>query len=100
MQVKSAASKTIAKTQSVFTGDTLTKPPKTTKTISYFVDHPSEWNTTGTVTPTEKVSETSNLLISHSMSTIFDKKVAVRVINATELPYLIKKIRNCRVLRS
>ena len=32
----------------------------------------------------------SRLLISHSMSTIFDKRVAVRVRNTTESPYLIK----------
>ena len=66
-------------------------PPTTTKTNTAFVDHLSKWNTTGTVTPLEKLTETASLLISQSMSTISDKRVAVRVTNTTELPYLIKK---------
>ena len=45
----------------------------------------------GTVTPLEKFTETASLLISHSMSTIIDKRIAVRVTNTTESPYLIKK---------
>ena len=55
------------------------------------MDHPSKWNTTGTVTPLEKFTETASLLISHSMSTIIDKRIAVRVTSTTESPYLIKK---------
>ena len=43
------------------------------------------------MTPLEKFTETASLLISHSMSTIIDKRVAVRVTNTTESPYLIKK---------
>ena len=35
--------------------------------------------------------ETASLLISHSMSTITDNGIAVRVTNTTETPYLIKK---------
>ena len=80
-----------AKLQAVLTDDLLTIPPRTTKTITAFVDHTSEWNTTGTVTPLEKFTESSSLLISHSMSTIFDKKLAVRVTNTTETPYFIKR---------
>ena len=38
-----------------------------------------------------EVYGTASLLISHSMSTIFDKRIAVRVTNTTESPYLIKK---------
>ena len=45
----------------------------------------------GTVTPLEKFTETASLLIFHSMSTIFDKRIAVRVTNTTESPYLIEK---------
>ena len=56
-----------------------------------FVDHPPKWNTTGTVTPLEKFKETASLLNSHSMPTIIDKRIAVRVTNTTESPYLIKK---------
>ena len=92
MQVKTASSETTTKPQPVITDEALTIPPTTTKTITAFIDHPSKWNTTGTVTPLEKFTETESLLISHSMSTIIDKRIAVRVTNTTEsLSYLIKK---------
>ena len=42
MQVKTASSETTTKPQPVITDDTLTKLPKTTKTITAFVDHPSK----------------------------------------------------------
>ena len=91
MQVKTASSETTTKPQQVITDEALTIPPTTTKTITAFIDHPSKWNTTGTVTPLEKFTETASLLISHSMSTIIDKRIAVRVTNTTESAYLIKK---------
>ena len=91
MQVKRASSETITRPQPVNTDESLTIPPTTTKTITAFIDHPSKWNTTGIVTPLEKFTETANLLISHSMSTIIDKRIAVRVTNTTESPYLVKK---------
>ena len=91
MQVKTASSETTTKPQPVVTDEALTIPLRTTKTIIAFIDHPSKWNTTGTVTPLEKFTETASLLISHSMSTIKDKRIAVRVTNTTESPYLIKK---------
>ena len=91
MQVKSALSQTSAKPQPVLIHDNITIPQMTTKTITAFVDHISEWNTTGTVIPVEKFTEAANLIISHSMSTIIDRKVAVRVINTTETPYTINK---------
>ena len=91
MQIKTASSETATKPQPVNTDEALTIPPTATKTITAFVDHPSRWNTTGTVTPLEKFTETASLLISCSMSTIIDKKIAVRVTNTTESPYLIKK---------
>ena len=91
MQVKTASSETTTKPQPVITDEALTIPPTTTKTITAFIDHPSKWNTTGTVTPLEKFTETAILLISHSMSTIIDKRIAVRVTNTTESPYHIKK---------
>ena len=100
MQVKTASSETTTKPQPVIVDETLTIPPKTTKTVTAFIDHPSKWNTTGTVTPLEKFTETASLLISHSMSTIIDKRIAVRVTNTTESPYLIKKTHtDCRILR-
>ena len=43
------------------------------------------------MTPLEKFTETASLLISHSISTIIDKKLAVRVTNTTETTYLVKK---------
>ena len=90
-KLKTASTETTAKPQPVTTDDSLTTPPRTTKTITGVVDHPAEWNTTGTVTPLEKFAETAGLLISHSMSTITDKRIAVRVTNTTESTYLIKK---------
>ena len=91
MQVKSSASETSAKPQSLFTDDTLTLPSRKTRTITVFVDHPSEWITIGSVTPLDKCTETASLLISRSMSTIIEKKVAVSVTNTTKSPYLIKR---------
>ena len=91
MQVKTASSEATTKPQPVITDEALTLPPTTTKTITAFIDHPSKWDTTGTVTPLEKFTKTASLLISHSMSTIIDKSIAVRVTNTTESPYLIKK---------
>ena len=53
MQVKSAMSQTSAKPELVLIHDNIKKPQLTTKTITAFVDHLSEWNTTGTVTPVQ-----------------------------------------------
>ena len=39
----------------------------------------------------EKVTETASLIISHSKSTMTDRKIAVRVTNTTESPYTINK---------
>ena len=93
MQVKTASNETSTKPQPIIIDDALalTIPPTTTKTITAFVDHPSKWGTTGTVKPLQKLRETANLLISHSMSTIIDKRIAVRVPNRTKSPDLIKK---------
>ena len=81
MQVKSASSQASAKLQAVLIHDSIKIPQMTTKTITAFVDHISEWNTTRTVTPVGKFTEAASLIISHSMSTIFDRKIAVRVTN-------------------
>ena len=43
------------------------------------------------MTPLQQFTETASLLISLSMSTTIDKRIAVRVTNTTELRYLIKK---------
>ena len=91
MQVKSALSQTSAKPPAVLIRDSITKPQMTTKAIAAFVDHLSEWNTTGTVTPVEKFTEAASLIISHSMSTIIDRKIAVIVTNTTESPHTINK---------
>ena len=63
----------------------------TTKTIAAFVDNPSERYTTGTVIPVGKFTEAASLPMSHSFSTISDKKTAIRNTNTTESPYSIKK---------
>ena len=91
MQIKTASSEMSTRPQPIITDNALTITPTTTKTITAFVDHPSKWNTTGTVTPLEKFTETASLLISHSKSTINDKRISIKVTNTTELPYLIKK---------
>ena len=91
MQVKSALSQASAKPQPVLIYDSITIPQMATKTITAFVDHSLEWNTTGTVTPVEKFTEYASLIISHSMSTIIDRRIAVRVTNTTESPYTINK---------
>ena len=91
MQVKSASNQASAKPQPVLIHDNITIPQMTPKTITAFVDHSSEWNTTGTVTPVEKFTEAASVIISRSMSTIIDKKIAVRVTNTTESPYTINK---------
>ena len=61
-----------------------------TKTITAFGDHPTEWNTADTVTPVEKFIKAASLLISHSMSTIIEKKIAIRVNNTIESPHSIE----------
>ena len=91
MQVKSALSQTSAKPRAFLIHDSITKPQMTTKTITAFVDHLSEGNTKGTVTPEAKITETASLIISHSITTIFDRKVAVTVTNTTDSPYTINK---------
>ena len=91
MQLKTASSETTAKPQPVITDDALKIASTTTKTITAFVDHPSKWNPTGTVTPLEKLTETSSLLISQPASTKTEKKRAVKVTKTTESPYVIKK---------
>ena len=89
--VENALNQTSAKPQAVLINDSITIPQKTTKTITAFVVHLSEWNTTGTVNPVEKFIEAASLIISHSMSTKVDRKVAVRVTNTTESLYTINK---------
>ena len=91
MQVKSAANEPIAELQPVFFHDTLTIPPMTTNTITAFVNQASESNTTCTVTPVGKITEAASLLIFHSMPTLFDRKMAVRVTSPTDSPFSIKK---------
>ena len=100
MQVKSASSQVSAKPQPVLIHDIITIPQMTTKTITAFVEYLSEWNKTGTVTPVEKFTETASLIISHSMSTIFDRRIAIRVTNTTESPYTQQEHTNCRILRT
>ena len=93
MPVKSASNGMSAKIQAVLIHDSITVPPLRTKTITAFVDRLSESNTTGTVTPVEKLKKTESLIMSHSISTIIDRNVAVRVTNTMESLYTINKNR-------
>ena len=89
LQVKSASSGTSAIPQVVLILDSITVLPMSRKRIRAFVDHLSKWNTTGTVTPVEKFTEASRLIISHSILTKLDRKIAVRVTNTTKSPCTI-----------
>ena len=91
MQFITASSETAAESQPSFTDDALMIPPRTTKTIAAFVDHPSKWSTRGTVTPLEKFTEAESLQIFYSMLTKKDRRVLVRVKNTTESLDLIRK---------
>ena len=64
MQVKSASSGTRGKPQAVLIHDSITAAQMTSKAITAFVDHLSERNTTGTVTPVQKFTEAASLIIS------------------------------------
>ena len=90
-QAKIAGIETSSKAQLVLIQDNTTVPPMTTKTITAFVDNPSECHTTGTVTPVAKLTEAASLLISHSISTIIDKKDSSEKNLKTESPYLTNK---------
>ena len=91
MQAKIASSVTNATPQVVLIHDNIARSPMTTETITSIIDHLLEWNATGTVTPVEKFTEAASLIISHSISTITDRKTAVRVTNTTESHYTINK---------
>ena len=84
---KNAGNEAGAKPQPVFIQDSKTVPRMKTKTKIAFVDHPSEWYTTGTVTPLGNFPEVTNLLIRHLISTIIVKKTSVRNINAMEAAF-------------
>ena len=58
MQGESALSQTSAKPQTVLIHDSITIPQMTTRTITAFVDHLWEWNTTGTLNPLENSQKT------------------------------------------
>ena len=91
MQFESASKGTSAKPQVAFIRYSLTMPPMTTKAITASVDHLSEYITTGTVTPVEKLTEAASLIISHSISTSIDRKIALRFTNTGESLYTINK---------
>ena len=61
------------------------------KTITSFIEFSSKWTATGFVNPTETLTKTARLLILHSMSSLTDKKVELRITETTESPYTTKK---------
>ena len=90
-QVKSVSKQTRAKPQVSLLYDCITIPQMTTRTSKAFVDHLSERNTTGTVTPVEKLTETASLMISHLILTIIGRKILVGVTNTKESLYTMNK---------
>ena len=78
-----------AKPQYVITDENLLVPPMKLKTIKDFADHPSKWKTTDTVTTVDIFIKPENSLVSYSISTITDKKLAVSVTNRTESPHTL-----------
>ena len=72
MQATNAAIEGNDKPQLVFIQENKTVPLMTTKTIIAFVGHPSEWNTTGTLTPEGKFTDAASLQKSPSISTKID----------------------------
>ena len=90
IQVKTAPEMN-AKLQVVLADHALAITPKSTITITFVVDHPSECNTTGNVKQLEKSTETTSLLISQSVSRKFNRKVTVTVTNKTQSLHTITK---------
>ena len=85
-QMNGAATETSIKPQPVLTSNSLTFLPMTTKAITAFIGHPSEWNTAGTKTPNDRLTDIAILLVSNWTLTIFDKYLAVSVKNPRESP--------------
>ena len=95
IQVKSTSGMS-EKLQIVIIGDALTIPPKTTKLLTAFVDHPSELNTTGTVTTLEKFTKNqSAIFIGKWQESVSESN---QYNESTSLDQ--KKHTNCRVFRS
>ena len=69
------------KPQPVIVVTALTIPTSTSKTITAFVDHPSERNATGILTPLGKITERARVLMSCSMSPKNHRRTAARVTN-------------------
>ena len=86
MQVKSASNQTSAKPQIDLMYGSITLPQMTTKAIRAFVNHLSLWNARRIVTPVEKFTGTTSFNLSNSISTLIDRKIAVRVTNTTQTP--------------
>ena len=65
--------------------------PVITKTMTVFTDHPSECNTTGSVTPIDNFTRPASLLVPYAISTTVINNSAVRPTNATKIRYTIKR---------
>ena len=86
MQAKTTEEGKMAKPQAVLIPEDITIPPMTTKTINAYANHIFQFKTTGIITPVEQYTEKATLLVSHSMSTINNKEVPIRVTNTSESP--------------
>ena len=91
MQAKTTDEVKTMKPQAVIIPEDITIPSMTTKTINAHTNFSSQFKTTGTITPVEQYTENATLLISHSMSTITENEVPIRVTNVGETPYTLKK---------
>ena len=91
MQAKTADEGKTVKPQAVMTPEDKTIPPMTTKAINAHANYTSQFKTTGIITPIEQYTEGATLLISHSMSTVTNKEVPIRVTNTSESPDTLKK---------
>ena len=93
MQVKSASNGTGAKSQAVFLYDSITVPPIITKKSQHLLNTYRNGIQQVPWLQWKKIPEAARLIISHSISTKIDRKIAVRVNNTKESPHTINKNR-------
>ena len=101
VEVKSAYSQKKCKTSTYPQRRQTDKSAMTTKTINTFVHHLSERKTTGTVKPLERFTETTEVLIFHSIATSNDKKNSSQSNQCNSFTLHNQKVyTDCRVVRS
>ena len=91
MQANSTEEQKISKPQAVMIPEDTTIPPLMTRTTKAFATHFTQFNPTGRLNPAEQFTKTSKLIIPQSMSPVANSEVPIRVTNASESPYTLKK---------